>query len=155
MSGGKARNILVYDILLAYAQKLNRDTCFYCGEKITSSKELAVGHKIPFLYSDDPKGLFFDLNNVAFCHRKCNCANSRTLKENQKKSINSKIGTVGYKGVRFRKDRGTYYSRITIDGKEVTIGSGRDPKALAELYDQKAIELLGEDAITNKKLGLL
>lgn len=35
-------------------------------------------------------------------------------------------------------------------GKAIYLGSSNDPRELAELYDKKAIELLGEDAITNK-----
>lgn len=34
--------------------------------------ELSIEHKTPWLDSEDPKALFFDLNNIAFSHLSCN-----------------------------------------------------------------------------------
>ena len=34
--------------------------------------EFSVEHKIPWLDSDDPIGLFFSLDNIAFSHHSCN-----------------------------------------------------------------------------------
>jgi len=158
MSYGKARNILNNDLLFTYVKKTGNDICFQCGEKILNKDELSVEHKEPFMYSDDPKKLFFDLNNVAFSHKSCNYKASRKNEGPciKKISRDSMISQSGYKGVRHRTNRPTkYYSKLVINGKSIYIGSSNDPKELAELYDKKAIELLGEEAITNKKLGLL
>jgi len=155
MSYGKARNILFYDLLFTYVKKTGKDICFQCGEKILSKDDLSIEHKEPYLHSKNPKDLFFDLNNIAFSHRSCNYKANRGS-EYRKHSVNSKPNKLGYKGIECRKNRPTKYAaRITVNGKSIYLGSSNDIRELAELYDKKAIELLGEDAITNKKLGLL
>jgi len=157
MTYAAAKNTLFYDLLFIYTKKTNKDICFQCGEKINSKDELSVEHKIPYMYSEEPKKIYFDLDNIAFSHRKCNYGASRRSSEFKKPSIESNVGTSGYKGVRLRdkNKKLKYCACIKYNGKHIYLGYGNDPVELAKLYDEKAIELLGEDAITNKKLGLL
>jgi hypothetical protein len=61
---------LVQNLLFDLAKKLNLTNCFKCGLEITSTKELSIEHKIPWF--DNKIDLFWDLNNLAFSHRKCN-----------------------------------------------------------------------------------
>jgi len=60
------------EILFQLVQQAGRDICYQCGEKITSYDEFSIEHKEPWLNSDDPPGLFFDLDNISFSHRSCN-----------------------------------------------------------------------------------
>jgi hypothetical protein len=154
MSYGKARNILNKNIMFSLMQKCKMDRCFQCGGKIKSVDDLSVEHKIPYLYSENPVELFFDLDNIAFSHISCNSASARYK---YCPALESGVGTSGYRGVRLNsKEKSKKYSaKITINKKDIFIASGNDPRLLAELYDKKAIELLGDRAITNKKLGLL
>jgi hypothetical protein len=46
--------------------------CFKCKKEIKTADELSVEHKQPWLHID-PK-LFWDVNNLAWSHRKCNRA---------------------------------------------------------------------------------
>lgn len=69
---GTAQNKLRKKILFHLMQKCGMDTCFQCGEKIESIDKLSIEHKKPWLDSDDPVGLFFDLDNIAFSHLYCN-----------------------------------------------------------------------------------
>lgn len=69
---GTASNRLKKEIIFSLIQKLNEDNCFQCGGKIESSNDLSIEHKIPYLDSDNPIELFFDLNNIAFSHLECN-----------------------------------------------------------------------------------
>lgn len=46
-------------------------------------------HKIAWLDGNDPISLFFDLNNTAFSHLKCNIADRR--KTNKKYSTNEEL----------------------------------------------------------------
>lgn len=69
---GTASSILKKSIMYSMARRLGEDVCYQCKEKIKSIDEFSVEHKKPWLDSDDPKGLFFDLDNIAFSHMSCN-----------------------------------------------------------------------------------
>jgi hypothetical protein len=73
MAYGTAANRLRKSILFKLIVAGGYDTCHRCGEKIETERELSIEHKVPWLDSEDPKGLFFDLNNIAFSHLSCNC----------------------------------------------------------------------------------
>lgn len=77
MSHGTAVYRLNKQILFAFAQQLDQDICHRCGKKITSIREFSVDHKIPWLDSGAPVGLFFDSDNIAFSHLGCNIRNGR------------------------------------------------------------------------------
>lgn len=55
----------------------NLNFCHQCGNEIESENELSVEHKEPWLDSDNPTDKFFDLDNIAFSHLKCNVAARR------------------------------------------------------------------------------
>lgn len=55
------------------AQKLNEDTCFKCKLKIEKIEQFTIEHKKPWV-NTEPK-LFWDLENIAFSHSRCNTAN--------------------------------------------------------------------------------
>jgi 5-methylcytosine-specific restriction endonuclease McrA len=82
MTYGKASHRLKKNILYSLAVKLEIHKCFQCGKLIETPEELSVEHKIPWLDSEDPKKLFFSLENIAFSHLICNSLASR--KTNQK-----------------------------------------------------------------------
>ena len=70
MNLSTAGNKLKLSILFMLARKCQMDECFKCKNKIETAKELSVEHKEPWLYVSVDK--FWDLNNIAFSHRKCN-----------------------------------------------------------------------------------
>lgn len=72
-AGGRLRKTIIFN----FAQKLNLDICFQCGEKIGSIEEFSIEHKIPWLNSETPVDLFFNLDNIAFSHLSCNCKAAR------------------------------------------------------------------------------
>lgn len=71
----KLRKSIMFDLL----KQLNKNFCFQCGTEIESVNELSIEHKIPYLDSDNPKELFFDLDNIAFSHLSCNCSAGRKI----------------------------------------------------------------------------
>lgn len=77
MSHGTAVHRLRKSIIFALLGLLNLNVCFQCGEAIKSLEDLSVEHKVPWLDSEDPKKLFFDLSNIAFSHLVCNIKTSR------------------------------------------------------------------------------
>ena len=64
-------------ILFSLVQQTARDVCFRCQTKIETIEDLSIEHKTPWLDSNNPIGAFFDLNNIAFSHLKCNIADRR------------------------------------------------------------------------------
>ena len=72
MSYGKAVHKLRKAIMFQMIQKVGLDICFQCGKRIETVDELSIEHKIPWLDSENPVELFFDLDNIAFSHLTCN-----------------------------------------------------------------------------------
>ena len=80
MSYGKANNILKKDIMFYLAKKLKMDACFRCKKKIKLIEEFSIDHKVDWLDSDNPRELFFNIENIAFSHLSCNIQNGKRKK---------------------------------------------------------------------------
>ena len=65
----KLRKLILFDLLKRHGEKV----CYQCGKTIETIKELSIEHKKPWLGID--VALFWDLNNIAFSHLKCNISN--------------------------------------------------------------------------------
>jgi len=77
MDPGTASNRLKKTLMFELAKKLDMHWCFQCAAEIEHSDDMSVEHKTPWLHSEDPKGLFFDIENIAFSHKSCNYRASR------------------------------------------------------------------------------
>lgn len=84
MPYGTACNRLRKTILFKLVQQLDLDVCFQCGNKIESVDELSIEHKSPWMYNENSVEMFFDLDNIAFSHLKCNCSTTRSIKNRKK-----------------------------------------------------------------------
>ena len=84
MNPSTANGRLLKNILYQLVVDLNKDLCYQCGKKI-SKETFSIEHKIPWLDSEKPLELYFDLNNIAFSHLSCNIKASR----NGNKKINT------------------------------------------------------------------
>lgn len=73
----KARARLMKSLLFRMAVKAGENNCFRCGIPIENEENLTVDHKIPWLHEEDAKELFFNLDNIAFSHPKCNILAAR------------------------------------------------------------------------------
>lgn len=62
---GRLRKMILFKLL----KKLNENFCFKCGKEILL-EELSIEHKIP--WENNSVDLFWDLDNIAFSHMKCN-----------------------------------------------------------------------------------
>lgn len=74
---GTASNMLRKRVMFDLLCKLGDNICFQCGEEIESVDNLSIEHKVPWLHSENPKELFFSLDNIAFSHMKCNISAHR------------------------------------------------------------------------------
>jgi hypothetical protein len=62
-------------ILFSLVRRLNEDYCFRCSNKIDDVKDLSIEHKQP--WENISVELFWDLDNIAFSHLKCNVPHKR------------------------------------------------------------------------------
>lgn len=70
MPQGTAAHRLRVDIMFSLVIRLGYK-CHRCGCELTRA-DFSIDHKIEWQDSDNPAGLFFDLNNVAFSPHSCN-----------------------------------------------------------------------------------
>lgn len=75
MNHSTASNRLVKDLLFDLVVKMGH-RCYRCGAEL-ERENFSIDHKVDWLHSDDPIGLFFDLENIAYSHRDCNTASVR------------------------------------------------------------------------------
>jgi len=70
MPFGTASSRLRKKVLFSLVQRFGLDDCFKCGGKIATIDEFSIEHKRPWLNVDPD--LFWDLDNIAFSHLRCN-----------------------------------------------------------------------------------
>jgi HNH endonuclease len=70
---GTAAARLIRDLLFDF---VGATECFRCGEPLTR-ESFSVDHKVPWLDSENPPALFFDLKNISYSHLSCNVADGR------------------------------------------------------------------------------
>ena len=75
MNPSTASHRLIKDLLFSFITK-EEQKCFQCGGELTRDT-FSVEHKIPWLHSEKPLDLFFDLDNIAFSHLGCNSRAAR------------------------------------------------------------------------------
>lgn len=70
MPFGTACNRLRKNVLFHLLKKSNENVCFKCGKIIETVDELSIEHKQP--WEGRNVALFWDIENIAFSHMKCN-----------------------------------------------------------------------------------
>lgn len=71
MNPGTASYRLVKDVLFKFICDTGNNKCYHCGEEM-SREDYSIEHKTPWLHSENPVDLFFDLDNISFSHMGCN-----------------------------------------------------------------------------------
>lgn len=77
MNPSTASGRLVKDVLYSLVVKTDQNNCFHCGFPM-SRETFSIEHKVPWLDSEDPLRLFFDLENISFSHQACNSSAARS-----------------------------------------------------------------------------
>ena len=77
-SPGKANHRLMKDILWMLIVESNRNICFQCGKEMCRDT-YSVEHKVAWLDKENPKELFFNLDNISFSHLSCNVRFAKRL----------------------------------------------------------------------------
>ncbi len=70
-----AQGRLVKDLLFKMVSN-SGVKCFRCGKDL-DRESFSIDHKIPWLNSENPTELFFDLNNISYSHKECNSRDAR------------------------------------------------------------------------------
>ena len=68
-ASNRLRKTILYSML--YGKIYDRN-CFRCGQEIEDVDDMSIEHKDPWQSATDPKAAFFDLENIAFSHLRCN-----------------------------------------------------------------------------------
>lgn len=89
MNYGTATHQLKKLILFDLLKQTNKNICFQCNKEIENINDLSIEHKKPWLNSETPKELFWDLNNIGFSHLKCNILAAIKIKGLKHPSIES------------------------------------------------------------------
>tara|TARA_R100000306_G_scaffold61585_1_gene64617 strand:- start:5 stop:403 length:399 start_codon:yes stop_codon:yes gene_type:complete len=89
MNPGTASNRLRKLILFSFAQKLGFNWCYQCATEIKDISKFTIEHKRPWLDSENPHEVFFDLDNIAFSHASCNYSAARYRKAKPCPSVNA------------------------------------------------------------------
>lgn len=102
MNPSTASGRLVKDLLFHYVKDV---PCFRCGEPLTRDT-FSIEHKVPWLDSDNPVELFFDLQNISFSHLRCNVKVARKERSSpERKQALKKAKNARYYTPEKRKER--------------------------------------------------
>ena len=67
----RLRTDILFDFVTHYVK-----CCYRCGGELKRD-DFSIEHIEPWLHSEDPVGIFFDLDNITFSHLSCNYSNAR------------------------------------------------------------------------------
>lgn len=165
-----AQRKLVKMLLFEYVKKASDNICWQCGEEITDLSEFSVEHKKPWSCAEVPQEAYFDLKNVTFSHQACNVQKIRNSPHQRKlTAFDTDIARdrlirnpSGFRYVRLYTHKGIvkYMARVPHweHGKRIKdyFGKARE-NSIDAAYDADKImiDLYGEKAITNQRLGLI
>lgn len=76
MSITTARSRLMRILLFEFSKQSSIPACYRCGDPIYTIEEFSIEHKQPWMQAKDPIKAYFDLQNIAFSHLKCNSEES-------------------------------------------------------------------------------
>lgn len=79
MNPSTASGRLVKDLLWSFIQRTSQDKCCKCFEPM-SRETFSIEHLTPWMDSDDPLSLYFDIDNIGFSHLRCNIIDARREK---------------------------------------------------------------------------
>ena len=94
MNPSTASNRLVKDLLFKFVVEAGHK-CYRCDGDL-SREDFSIEHKEAWLYSDNPKALYFNLSNVAFSHKKCNLKATRMSSRRSKSGDTVKVSRKNY-----------------------------------------------------------
>ena len=78
---GTANGKLRKALLFKYVQIAGHDVCYRCARRIADVSEFSVEHKVAWQRAADARKAFFDLEDIAFSHLRCNVGIANSERE--------------------------------------------------------------------------
>jgi hypothetical protein len=82
-------------ILFWLVTESGKNYCIRCNGLIASVDDLSIDHKEPWLHSEAPRKLFYDLSNIGFSHYHCNIRlarrNRKYATEEERRQANKRM----------------------------------------------------------------
>jgi len=144
----QARTLLHRKLIFSLIEKSDQNLCFKCSRPMTENN-YSIEHRDEWLYADDPVKAYFNMDNIAFSHRKCNKGN---------RGRGSKSKTTKFKGIYInnaRNRKNIWQAYVYCKGKRHFAGSYATDVEAAIAYDKLAVQLHGDKYLTNAKMKLL
>lgn len=138
-------------VVYAWYAYQNKTGIWYAAAKDANNKTLRMHRLVlstnTFVDHIDGNGL----NNVRSNLRRA------TIQQNSfnQRLRSGKVSGIKYKGVTWNKESNKYQAQVMKNGKNFNLGRFTCPVEAAKAYDEKAVELFGVFAKTNRMLGLL
>lgn len=125
MNAGTAASRLRKAIMYDLVKQLDKHYCYRCGKEIINLEEFSIEHKEPWLNSEDPRKLFFDLSNIAFSHYLCNIKSAKKRKIPVEEYKHGTSGTYSYRKCRCEKckEYKKLSTRLRREKKRKTMGA--------------------------------
>lgn len=86
MDAGTAYYRLKQDVIWSLLVRCGLEKCHVCGEDMCRDT-FSIEHIKPWLHSDDPVKLFWDMNNISFSHLACNYGRRRRPQKSEKAKL--------------------------------------------------------------------
>lgn len=86
MDAGTAYYRLKQDVLWSLIVRCGLQRCYVCGEDMCR-KTFSIEHIKPWLHSETPVDLFWDMDNIAFSHVSCNYGRRRRPQKSEKTTL--------------------------------------------------------------------
>jgi hypothetical protein len=89
-SYGAATARLRKEVLFQLLVNQGLNVCFQCGKEIAEAGDISIEHKVPWMSAENPKEAFYDLDNVAISHLRCNvrAGNHKVPRPNNRGELN-------------------------------------------------------------------
>lgn len=99
MNPSTAAGRLIRDILYQFIVESDLNNCYHCNLPM-SRETFSIEHKIPWLDSEDPVQLYFDLQNISYSHQSCNSSAARSARRKYKDEDEAKAARLKKSRVR-------------------------------------------------------
>lgn len=128
-----------------YARPTNGN--IYAKARLGSGRSAPQGD-MPRVIMNPKPGQFVDhINGNGLDNRRANLRICR--QKDNARNCRRPVGASGYRGVRFRRDRGSWVAHLSIDNKEVYVGSYASADEAARARDEAALKHHGQFAVLN------
>jgi hypothetical protein len=121
-------------LMFHLAKKLGMDICYRCQNPIETVVEFSVEHKESWLLSDNPYETFFDLDNIAFSHLKCNIGAATRLNKQYPNELKRKAAAF-----QRYKNSPEQYAKILEQKKEAYYRDKNNPEKYARILERARI----------------